>query len=495
MPSSPSGSDTSHHNGDTAVKADDERTPLLAANITAPVGEAAEAEQPIQTTQEGEEAPLPRGQIFLLCYTSLVEPVAFFAIFPYINKMIEQAGGIRKDEVGFYSGLIESLFSATQMCVMVPWGRAADRFGRKPVLVFSLFGVTVTTALFGLSSTIWQMILFRCMSGVFSGTVVTVRAMLTENSSKSTQAKVFSWFAFARNMGIFIGPILGGTFESPADKFKSTFGRARFFHDYPYAFPGFISASVGLSSAILATVFLKETLHLHQSKKDDEAPVTTWELMNYPGVRQVILIYNYVLLLAFAFTAVFPVFQYTPINLGGLGLPPGWIAAAMGVGGGSQALWLLLVFPWWHKRVGSVGILRICAFVWPIFFAIDPLCNVLLRYNQKVIFWILFFLNNIVGSGVAMAFTVVQLAINDIAPSHETIGTLNALVLAVSCGLRAVIPALSTSIYAIGVKYHIIGGQLLWVILICVAVGLTLVIRLLPEKAAGRPQRGDNEQT
>jgi hypothetical protein len=59
----------------------------------------------------------------VLCYTSVVEPIAFFGIFPYINFMIEKVGNVEKEEVGFYSGLIESLFSATQMCVMIYWGK------------------------------------------------------------------------------------------------------------------------------------------------------------------------------------------------------------------------------------------------------------------------------------------------------------------------------------------------------------------------------------
>lgn len=54
------------------------------------------------------------------------------------------------------------------------------------------------------------MILFRCLAGIFAGSVVTVRAMLTENSTKETQARVFSYFAFAGNIGgIFVGPLLG----------------------------------------------------------------------------------------------------------------------------------------------------------------------------------------------------------------------------------------------------------------------------------------------
>lgn len=55
---------------------------------------------------ENQDRPLPRTQIFLLCYARLVEPIAFFAIFPFINKMIWETGSLEEADVGFYSGLI-----------------------------------------------------------------------------------------------------------------------------------------------------------------------------------------------------------------------------------------------------------------------------------------------------------------------------------------------------------------------------------------------------
>lgn len=119
-------SSSSAFSDDTStLKASDERTPLLAAVESTPIAEAvdASAQEDHQVTQADEDAPLPRAQIFLLCYTRVVEPIAFFAIFPYINSMIEKVGGVDKEDVGFYSGLIESLFSATQMCVMIFWGK------------------------------------------------------------------------------------------------------------------------------------------------------------------------------------------------------------------------------------------------------------------------------------------------------------------------------------------------------------------------------------
>ena len=161
-----------------------------------------------------DQKPLPKLQLLILCYARLVEPIAFFSIFPFINAMIFRLGQhsdppLSEADVGFWSGAIESLFSLTQMCLMIPWGWLADRVGRKPVLVLSLVGVSLATASFGLSERLSTLVIFRCLAGVFAGTIVTIRTMISEISTKETQARAFSFFAFSNNLGIFIGPVLG----------------------------------------------------------------------------------------------------------------------------------------------------------------------------------------------------------------------------------------------------------------------------------------------
>jgi len=159
---------------------------------------APEASSPHPDQATNEEKPFPRYQILILCYASIVEPVAFFIIFPYINEMVERVGHQQPENVGFWTGLIESLFSLVQMLLIIFYGRIANRLGRKPVLVFSLSGIAAASALFGISATLWQMIVFRCLAGLFAGSSVTIRTMLSENCTKATQAKAFGWFMFAR---------------------------------------------------------------------------------------------------------------------------------------------------------------------------------------------------------------------------------------------------------------------------------------------------------
>lgn len=69
----------------------------------------------------------------------LLTLMVLVSIIPYINFMIERVGGLHPEDVGFYSGLIESLFSATQMLVMIFWGKVRHvtsiELGQNPQVV------------------------------------------------------------------------------------------------------------------------------------------------------------------------------------------------------------------------------------------------------------------------------------------------------------------------------------------------------------------------
>ncbi|KAI0097317.1 major facilitator superfamily transporter [Nemania sp. FL0031] len=501
------------HPDDDAITT--ETTPLLAASSSPVVpagGDPEEAKTLISTTttsipsssssqsqahhqQNVSSPPLPTKQILLLCYARLIEPIAFFSIFPYINQMVRENGNLAEEDMGFYSGLIESLFSLTQMTVMVAWGMAADRIGRKPVLVSSLAGVSVSMALFGMTKTIWQMILFRCTAGVFAGTIVTVRTMISENSTRQTQARAFSWFAVAGNVGIFVGPLIGGALADPATQYPGVFGGVWFFEEFPYALSTIVVGIIGLTSVLTSALFLEETLH-RNAKPDTETsgaasgPASTRDLIKSPGVGIVLYNYGHVMFLAFAYTALVPVFWATRVSLGGLGFTPLLISLFMGLTGISQSVWLLAFFPPLQRRIGTNGVMRLCGNAYPFFLGIMPVLNALLRLHTKagdVTFWILGPLSLALGTGVSMAFTAAQLALNDVSPSQETLGMLNALALTMTSGLRSFSPALFASLFAIGAGNQFFYGYFVWVIMVILALGFTISTRFLPETSEKPP--------
>lgn len=133
-----------------SISAGDERTPLLATSNAYPV--AGSEEEPALLDEvvangdhrtktndtaptaagsdmqsdgvddDDDDQPLPKLQVAILSYARLVEPIAFFAIFPFVNQMLEETGNLAKADVGFYSGLIvrdaPSLSVSSFLCLM-----------------------------------------------------------------------------------------------------------------------------------------------------------------------------------------------------------------------------------------------------------------------------------------------------------------------------------------------------------------------------------------
>ncbi|GAB7338831.1 hypothetical protein MBLNU457_5524t1 [Dothideomycetes sp. NU457] len=419
---------------------------------------------------DDDDTPLPMGQLLPLCYVRIVEPIAFFSIFPFVAQMIMHCGVENEADIGFYSGLIESLFSLTQMLTMLPWGWLADRYGRKP------------------------MILFRCLAGVFSGSVVAARSMISEISTKKTQARAFSYFSAASNVGIMFGPFVGGVLSTPAEQYPGTFGNVQFFIDYPYALANIVAGAISLTAMLVTVFFVKETLTGVKEGAKPPKSMSTWELVSSPGVAVVLFLYSFCAFLGMAYTAVLTVFWYTKPSLGGYGFTPLMISIFLGIGGGAQTLWTLFVFPWMHKRFGNIGTLRYAWNSWPVVFAFSILGNYLLRWGQDLIFWVFISAFWFWACSIAIGYTGSQLILNDIAPSHNTLGTLNALAMTVTSGIRAIVPALFSSEFAAGVKYHILGGHLAMVTLGVLSILLRIALEWLPDKARGLPKKPTQDE-
>ncbi len=159
----------------------------------------------------------------------------------------------------------------------------------------------------------------------------------------------------------------------------------------------------------------------------------------------------------------------------------------MGLGGLAQSLWLLVAFPWLQARFGTKWVIRLCAINYPFFFALYPVFNVLLRYDLKAAFWAIGPLATVLGSGVSMSFTAIILVLNEVSPAPEVLGTLNALALTFVSGLRAFSPGLFASLFAASARSGVLGGHLIWILMINLALGFTVVSQWVPEP--------DKEQT
>ncbi|KIR25451.1 hypothetical protein I307_06034 [Cryptococcus deuterogattii 99/473] len=150
--------------------------------------------------------PLPVTQIVVLMVVRLAEPISYTVIFPFINQMVEELQVTdNPDRVGFYSGLVESVFAFVQFFTVYHWAQLSDRIGRKPVLLLGLTGVTISGSLFGLSSSFWMMILFRSLSGALNGNVAVVKAAIGDITDETNSTEAFAMYGLTWTVGSMIG--------------------------------------------------------------------------------------------------------------------------------------------------------------------------------------------------------------------------------------------------------------------------------------------------
>ena len=162
---------------------------------------------------------------------------------------------VPKNQVAKWAGLLSAAFSLSQCITGIIWGRASDRFGRKPVSMGGLLCTMTATLLFGFSRSLPMAIAARSFAGASNGNVGIIRTTVAELVPyKNLQPRAFSIMPLIWTIGSIFGPSFGGALANPAAKYPELFGNSTFFKTYPFALPNMVACVfflVGLSTGIL----------------------------------------------------------------------------------------------------------------------------------------------------------------------------------------------------------------------------------------------------
>lgn len=88
--------------------------------------------------------------------------------------------GVTEETAGPYAGMIASSFMVGRALSSYPWGKLADRYGRRFVLIVSLINAAIFSFAFGLSTSLPLAMLFRFLMGFGNGTMLVARTSITE---------------------------------------------------------------------------------------------------------------------------------------------------------------------------------------------------------------------------------------------------------------------------------------------------------------------------
>jgi DHA1 family tetracycline resistance protein-like MFS transporter len=141
-------------------------------------------------------------------------------------------------------GLLFAIFSLCQLVAAPVLGDLSDRYGRRPVLIFSLAGTVVSFVMLALAHSLWMLFAARIVDGLSGGNISTARAYVADVTEPKDRARAYGLIGAAFGLGFILGPALSGILSGIS-----------------YTAPIWAAAAITLVATVMAWLWLPETVH------------------------------------------------------------------------------------------------------------------------------------------------------------------------------------------------------------------------------------------
>ena len=131
-------------------------------------------------------------------------------IMPFLSLYIETMGNFSESYVQKWAGIIFGATFITAFLMSPIWGRIADKYGYKPILVINATGLAISILLMGYVENVWQFFFLRLLMGVVTGFIPTSLAFISAQTDKKEAGKTLGTLQMGSVSGTLFGPIVGG---------------------------------------------------------------------------------------------------------------------------------------------------------------------------------------------------------------------------------------------------------------------------------------------
>ena len=175
--------------------------------------------------------------------TVFLDMVGFGLIMPVLPRLIEQVGGTDLAGASILGGWLFFAYGGMQFLFGPVIGNLSDAYGRRPVLLLSVFGLAVDYLLTAFAPTIIWLFIGRIFAGICGASYTTANAYLADITKPEERAKAFGMMGAAFGLGFVIGPAIGGLLG-----------------EFGPRVPFFVAAGLSIANFIYGWLVLPETL-------------------------------------------------------------------------------------------------------------------------------------------------------------------------------------------------------------------------------------------
>ncbi|EQA54423.1 TCR/Tet family MFS transporter [Leptospira kmetyi] len=152
--------------------------------------------------------PAALGFIFV---TILIDVIGFGIIIPVLPKLIQELTHGSLSEAAWDGGLLMFAYSIVQFVCAPFVGALSDRYGRRPILLASLFGFALDYLFLTFAPSILWLFVGRVVAGIMGASFTTGYAYIADISPPEKRAENFGILGAAFGLGFIIGPVIGGS--------------------------------------------------------------------------------------------------------------------------------------------------------------------------------------------------------------------------------------------------------------------------------------------
>ncbi len=142
--------------------------------------------------------------------TLLIDVTGLGIIIPVMPKLITHLTDGTMSDAARWGGWMTFSYAAMQFLFAPILGGLSDRFGRRPVLLASLFGFGIDYIFMAVAPTIWWLFLSRIIAGIMGASFTTASAYIADVSPPEKRAQNFGMIGAVFGMGFILGPLIGG---------------------------------------------------------------------------------------------------------------------------------------------------------------------------------------------------------------------------------------------------------------------------------------------